>query len=55
MTPLGLMGLLLAAALAMMRRWEHLQRRETVSEAEQDRQPDDVPAVRRPWWKRLLT
>jgi hypothetical protein len=53
MTPLGLMGLLLAA-YALIRRWERLQRREAGSEREQDRQPEPETAVRRPWWKRWI-
>jgi hypothetical protein len=47
MTPLGLIGLLVAA-YALIRRWERLQRREAGSEREQDRQPEPETAVRRP-------
>ncbi len=52
MTPLTLMGVLLAAAYAMIRRWERLQRREGMREPEQESQRP--PAKRAPWWRRLL-
>ena len=48
MTPLTLMGVLLAAAYAMIRRWERLQRRDGMREPEQELQRP--PAKRAPWW-----
>ena len=55
MTPLGLLlrGVLLAAAFAMIRRWERLQRRELARNHES--QPTPGPVQRAPWWKRRLS
>ncbi len=52
MTPLGLMGVLLAAGYAMIRRWERLQRRDGMREPEQEQQPE--PAPWRSLWARVV-
>ncbi len=61
MTPLGLIGVLLATAYAMIRRWERLQQRERARNhesqpaAQPEPAPQDAPVPgKRAWWKRIL-
>ncbi len=60
MTPLGLIGVLLAAAYAMIRRWERLQQREWARHHESQPAaqpvpaPQDAPGPKRAWWKRWI-
>ncbi len=57
MTPLGLIGVLLATAYAMIRRWERLQQRELARHPESQPAaqpvpaPQDAPGPKRAWWK----
>ncbi len=52
LTPVGLLGLLLGAAFAVLRRWESLARRYEQERHEAALEPDPIKLVR--WWRRLL-
>ena len=53
MTPLGLVGVLLAAVWVLLRRWDRHAQRERAAQVEVA-PSEPTPAQPVPWWKRLF-